>query len=209
MLRRRLIGCVLAAMVALSALATEHTLDNPGSGRNPYYLGYSFHIDEVGDTITVIHLNELTCFSPWTFRNSKEEQFYWRTVRNVRLTLPYAKLIAETLIETYEYIETFPTTQERERYLKDMESAIFEQYKPVLKKFSRTQAKVLIKLIQRETNQTSYEIIRAFLGSFRATFWHGFGRLMGVNLKTQYDPDNDREDAILERIATRIEQGTL
>lgn len=209
MMRRRLFGCALLAMVALSAFATEHTLENPGTGRNPYYRGYSFRIDEEGDTVTVIHLNELTCFTPWHFRNSKEEQFYWRTVRNVRLTLPYAKLIAETLIETYEYIETFPTTEERERYLKDMEGAIFEQYKPVLKKFSRTQAKVLVKLIQRETNQTSYEIIRAFLGSFRATFWQGFGRLMGVNLKTQFDPEHDREDAILERVATRIEQGTL
>ena len=104
-------------------------------------------------------------------------------MRDVKKALPYAKLICETLIETYEYIETFPTQQEREQYLKEMESSVFNQYKPVLKKFSRNQARMLVKLIQRETDQSGYEILKAFLGSFRATFWQGFGRLFGVSLK--------------------------
>ncbi len=69
--------------------------------------------------------NEITVFPPLKFKNKKEQDFYWRTVRDVRKTLPYAKLICETLIETYEYIETFPTQKEREKYLKEMESAIF------------------------------------------------------------------------------------
>lgn len=77
-------------------------------------------------------------------------------------TLPYAKLICETLIETYEYIETFPTQEEREKHLKEMEGAVFEQYKPVLKKFTKSQAKMLIKLIKRETNQSSYNILKLF-----------------------------------------------
>ena len=205
---RHLIPILLAA-AALDAAAVERTLENPGTGRNPFYKGYNYRVEETGDTILVIHLNELTCFPPLKFRNRKEEEFYWRTVRDVRLTLPYAKLIAETLIETYEYIETFPTTKEREQYLKNMEKALFEQYKPVLKRFSRSQAKVLIKLIQRETNQTSYEIVKAFLGSFRATFWQGFGKLFGVSLKSDFRPDQNRDDAIIDRVATNIEQGTL
>jgi hypothetical protein len=127
----------------------------------------------------------------------------------VRLTLPYAKLIAETLIETYEYIETFPTQKEREAYLKKMEKSIFEQYKPVLKKFSKRQAKVLIKLVQRETNQSSYDIVKAFLGTFRATFWQGFGKMFGVSLKGEFRPNKVKEDATIDRIATLIEQGTL
>ncbi len=191
------------------APGSDYTLDNPGSGRNPYYVGYSHYIDEQGDTILMLMLNEITCFPPLKFKNKKEEKFYWRTVRNVRVTLPYAKLIAETLIETYEYIETFSTKKEREAYLKKMEKALFEQYKPVLKRFSRSQAKILIKLVQRETNQTSYEIVKAFLGSFRATFWQGFGKLFGVSLKSDFRPEKDREDAIIDRVATLIEQGSL
>ena len=127
----------------------------------------------------------------------------------MRLTLPYAKLIAETLIETYEYVETFSTDRERRQYLSQMEDALFAQYKPVLRKFSKRQAKVLVKLIQRETNQSSYDIVKAFLGSFRASFWQGFGRLFGVSLKSEFKPQSDRNDAIIDRVATLIEQGAL
>mgnify|MGYP000779004184 CR=1 FL=1 len=112
-------------------------------------------------------------------------------------------------METYEYIETFATQKEREDYLKKMESALFEQYKPILKRFSRRQARVLVKLIQRETHQTSYDIVKAFLGSFRAAFWQGFGKLFGVSLKGEFKPKSDKNDAVLDRIARRVEQGTL
>lgn len=206
---KRLCIFLWIAGVALAAFAKERTLDDPGTGREPYYTGYYFKIDEEGDTVPVFALCGITVFPKLKFKNKKEEQFYWRTVRDVKLTLPYAKLIAETLVETYEYIETFPTKKEREEYLKRMEKSLFEQYKPVLKRFSRRQARVLVKLIQRETNQSSYDIIRAFLGSFRAGFWQGFGKLFGVSLKAGYDPAADREDAIIERIACGVEEGTI
>ena len=205
---KRLCIFLWIAGVALAAFAKERTLDDPGTGREPYYTGYYFKIDEEGDTVPVFALRGITVFPKLKFKNKKEEQFYWRTVRDVKLTLPYAKLIAETLVETYEYIETFPTKKEREEYLKRMEKSLFEQYKPVLKRFSRRQARVLVKLIQRETNQSSYDIIRAFLGSFRAGFWQGFGKLFGVSLKAGYDPAADREDAIIERIACGGEEVT-
>ena len=206
---KRLCIFLWIAGVALAAFAKERTLDDPGTGREPYYTGYYFKIDEEGDTVPVFALRGITVFPKLKFKNKKEEQFYWRTVRDVKLTLPYAKLIAETLVETYEYIETFPTKKEREEYLKRMEKSLLEQYKPVLKRFSRRQARVLVKLIQRETNQSSYDIIRAFLGSFRAGFWQGFGKLFGVSLKAGYDPAADREDAIIERIACGVEEGTI
>lgn len=182
--------------------------ETPSVIRNPYR-GYSYRVDEEGDTVLVIFLSNLTVYPPLKFKNKKEEEFYWRTVRDVKLTLPYAKLIAETLVETYEYIETFGTQKEREDYLKKMEKALFEQYKPVLKRFSKRQAKVLIKLVQRETHQSSYEIVKAFLGSFRATFWQGLGKLFGVSLKSSYNPKKDSNDAMLDRIARCVEQGTL
>ena len=172
--------------------------------------GYYMYRDPIdGDDSFMLVLSEVTVFPPLRFKNKKEEDFYWRTVRDVRKTLPYAKLICETLIETYEYIETFPTQKEREEHLKKMEGAVFEQYKPVLKRFTKSQAKMLIKLINRETNQSSYNILKAFLGSFRAGFWQTFGRFFGVNLKTSYDPEHDDKDAIIERVATLIEQGQL
>lgn len=180
-----------------------------GGGRKKPIRGYNIIEGADGAQELMLYLSEVTVFPPMKFKNKKEEDFYWKTVRDVRKTLPYAKLICETLIETYEYIETYPTQEERERHLKKMEGAVFEQYKPVLKKLSKTQAQMLIKLINRETNQSSYNILKAFLGSFRAGFWQTFGRFFGVNLKTSYNPEKDRKDAIIERVATLVEQGQL
>ena len=204
----------MIAFVALDTYAVtpeqmrEEAESTPTLKRNPYR-GYSWRIDEEGDTVLVVFLRDITVYPPMKFKNKKQEEHYWRTVRDVKLTHPYAKLIAETLVETYEYIETFPTQKEREDYLKSMESALFKQYKPILKRFSRRQAKVLVKLIQRETHQSSYDIVKAFLGSFRASFWQGFGKLFGVSLKSSYRPDKDKNDAELDRIARCVEQGTL
>lgn len=205
----KIIAMFLIAAVVFPAAMAQRSLDNPGTGRNKTFTGYTYRIDEEGDTILVLMLNEITCFPPLKFKNKKEEEFYWRTVRDVRRVLPYAKLISETLIETYEYLETFSTKKEKEDYMKRMEDELFKQYKPIMKKFTRNQAKTLVKLIKRETNQSSYDIVKAFLGGFRATFWQGFGKLFGVSLKGDYNPSKNREDAILDRVATGIEQGWL
>lgn len=177
--------------------------------RAKYYKGYRWKIDDEGDSTIVYYLADLTVYPPLKFKNDKQRKEYDRLTRNVRLLLPYAKLVAETLVETYEYIETLPSKEEREAHLKRMEKEIFNQYKPVFKKFSRNQAKILIKLIQRETNQSSYDIVKAFLGSFRAAFWQGFGKLMGVSLKSNFNPDKDPTDSNIERIATQIEMGLI
>ncbi len=187
----------------------KHTIDNPGTGRQKVFRGKYHTVSEEGDTVLVLIFNDITVFPEFKFKNKKQRDFYWRTVRDVKKTLPYAKLICETLLETYEYIETFPTQAEREKYLKEMESAVFKQYKPVLMRFTKNQARMLVKLIQRETNQSGYDILKAFLGSFRATFWQGFGSLFGVNLKGKYNPEKDSKDAIIERICVAVEQGEI
>ena len=162
-----------------------------------------------GDTVVMLIFNDINVYPPLKFKNKKEENFYWRTVRDVRKALPYAKLIAETLTETYEYLLTFESEEERKHYLKEMEDEVFNQYKPALKRFTKSQAKMLVKLIGRETNQSGYEILKAFLGTTRAVFYHGFGKLFGVNINGKYRPDKDKNDAIIERVATLIEQGQL
>jgi len=204
-LRAAVITFFLCLPWGLNLIAQE-----PGLVVKPTYVqGTYTDLDEAGDTAYHIVLKTITVFPEWKFKNKKEEEFYWRTVRDVKKALPYAKVICRTLTETYEYIETLPDTKAREKHLKDMERAVFDQYKPAMKKFSRKQANLLVKLIMRETNQTGYDILKAFLGSFRAAFWQGFGRLFGVSLKGKYEPDKNREDAIIERVCIGVEQGTL
>lgn len=173
------------------------------------YQGYKHIVDEYGDTCRLTYIREIVVYPPMKFKNKKEEEFYWRTVRDVRKTLPYAKLAFATLCETYEYIQTIPDKKQREKHLKTLEHDIFEQYKPVVKKMTKRQGKVMLKLIFRETDQTGYSIVKAFLGSFRAGFWQTFGRFFGMNLKSGFKPAKNREDAIIDRVATLIEQGAL
>ena len=173
------------------------------------YEVYTHIIDQYGDTCRLTYIREIVVFPPLKFKNKKEEQFYWRTVRDVRKTLPYAKLAFATLCETYEYIQTIPDKKERERHLKTLEKDIFQQYKPVVKKMTKTQGKVMLKLINRETDQTGFNIVKAFLGSFRAGFWQTFGRFFGINMRVGFHPEKNKEDAIIDRVATLIEQGAL
>lgn len=207
---KSIIIILTASLCALSSYAQSDVLNvDINAARQDVYRKKYHTISEDGDTVLMLVMNEITVFPPFKFKNKKEEQFYWRTVRDVKLTLPYAKLICETLKETYEYIETLPNQKEREKHLKQMEKEVFNQYKPTLKRFSKNQAKMLVKLIQRETHQSSYNILKAFLGSFRATFWQGFGKLFGVSLKGEYHPEKDRKDAIIERVCIAVEQGSI
>ena len=153
------------------------------------------------------NLRDVYVFPPVKFRNKREETKYWKLVRDVKKTLPYAKLVYETLIETYEYIETLPTEKEQQEHLKRMEKELFAQYKPELKKMTLSQGKLLIELIDRECNQSSYHLVKAFLGSFRAGFWNLFAGMFGASLKTEYDPKG--KDALTERIVVLVESGAL
>lgn len=174
------------------------------------FAGYYHFIEkETGDTLMMLVFNNITIYPRERFRNKKEEEFYWKTVRDVKRTLPYAKLISATLLETYEYIDTYKSQKEKQAYLQQFEKEIFRQYKPVMKKMTKGQGKMLIKLINRETNQNSYSIVKAFLGTFRAGFWQTFSKFFGASLKAGYHPGKNKQDAMIERICVRIEQGGL
>ena len=173
------------------------------------YKGFYRFVDEYGDSVRMTVFKDIVVYPPLRFKNKKQEEFYWRTVRDVRKTLPYAKLAFSTLCETYEYIQTIPDKKTREKHLKKLESDIFDQYKPVVKNMTKNQGKILLKLINRETDQSSFNIVKAFLGSFRADFWQTFGRFFGMNMKAGFHPEKNEEDAIIERVATLIEQGAL
>ncbi|HBK28781.1 MAG TPA: DUF4294 domain-containing protein [Parabacteroides sp.] len=169
--------------------------------------GYLRAYVDGADTVAVVQLKDLYVFPKPKFRNKKEEAKYWKLVRDVKKTLPFAKMVYATLIETYEYIETLPDEKAKQAHLKRMEKELFAQYKPQLKKMTLSQGKLLIKLIDRECNQSSYNLVKAFLGSFRAGFWNVFAGMFGASLKTEYDPHG--KDALIERIVILVERGEL
>ena len=160
-----------------------------------------------GDTIASLRMPTLYVFKPLIFKNKKQQQAYNRMVRNVKRTLPIAKEVNRAIIETYEYLQTLPDEKAREKHLKLVEKSIKEQYTPVMKKLTFSQGKLLIKLINRETDSSSYELVKAFLGPFKAGFYQAFAALFGASLKKEYHPED--EDALTERIILLVESGQL
>lgn len=168
----------------------------------------SAYIDKrTGDTIPYIYLSPVYCFSHKRFTSDRREKAYWRMVNDVRKTLPIAKQAKRMLIETYEVVKDIPDDKVRDRHMKALEKEVFAQYKPQLKKLNYRQGRLLVRLIDRECHAPSYQLIRSFLGKGAAVFWQGFGRLFGVNLKSEWDPEGKDRD--LENICVQIEQGLL
>ena len=160
-----------------------------------------------GDTIASLRMPTLYVFKPLIFKNKKQQQAYNRMVRNVKRTLPIAKEVNRAIIETYEYLQTLPDEKARQKHLNQVEKGVKEQYTPRLKKLSFSQGKLLIKVINRETNSSSYELVKAFLGPFKAGFYQAFASIFGASLKKEYHPEG--EDAMIEQIVLLVESGQI
>ena len=164
--------------------------------------------NEDGVYLPTLVLRGVIVYPPMYFANAKQRVNYTRLTRDVKRTLPYAKIVAQTMMETYEYIQTLPTEKERIRHLKRMEKEVYKQYYPEMRKLTLNQGKILLKLIMRETGgSTSFDLIESFLGSFTAGFWNMVAGLFGTTLKTTWDPYG--QDATLERICVEVEQGLV
>ena len=160
-----------------------------------------------GDTIASLRMPTLYCFKPLNFKNKKQRQQYTRLVRNVKKTLPIAKEVNRAIIETYEFLQTLPDEKARQKHLNAVEKSVKEQYTPRMKKLTFAQGKLLIKLIDRETNSSSFELVKAFLGPFKAGFYQAFAAIFGASLKKEYHPEG--EDAMVEQIVLLVESGQI
>lgn len=198
-MKKRLIYILFFSFIAVKLFGQEQT-----TTINGYMVPACIY---EGDTIPSLHMPTLYVFKPLIFKNKREQQSYNRLVRNVKRTLPIAKEVNRAIIETYEYLQTLPDEKARQKHLNLVEKSVKEQYTPRLKKLSFSQGKLLIKLINRETDSSSYELVKAFLGSFKAGFYQAFAALFGASLKKEYHPDG--EDALTERIVLLVESGQL
>jgi len=127
----------------------------------------------------------------------------------VKKVYPYAKLAGEKLQEYDSILANVSNASERNRLMRQAEKEIADQYAEELKKLNFTQGLILIRLIDRETGNTSYQVVQELRGKVRAFFYQGFARLWGYNLKTEYDPHNNPEDDEIETIVTLLERGVI
>lgn len=160
-----------------------------------------------GDSIMYMEMSNVYVYPPPSFKNKRQQLRYMRLVRNVKTVLPIAKEVNQIIIETYEYLQTLPDDESRKAHMKKVEKSIFKEYKPRMKKLTYSQGKLLIKLIYRECNSSSYDILRAFLGPVRAGFWQAFSSVFGASLRKEYEPDG--VDRLTERVVLMVEAGQI
>lgn len=160
-----------------------------------------------GDSIQYVEVNDIYVFPKPVFKNAKQRQAYNRLVYNVKKVLPIAKEVNVIIQETYEYLQTLPDKKAKDRHMKYVEKSIKQEYTPRMKKLSYQQGKLLIKLIYRECNSSSYQLIQAFLGPVRAGFYQAFAWAFGASLTKKYDPEG--VDRLTERVVLQVEAGQI
>lgn len=203
-----LLSC-LVSVAQTASTPTAQPADRPTAAADPTFVPMvkvsKALVD--GDSIQYVELNPLYIYPPPSFKNDRQRQAYNRLVANVKKVLPIAKEVNAIIIETYEYLQTLPSKKAREEHLRYVEKSIRREYTPRMKKLSYQQGKLLIKLVYRECNSSSYQLIQAFLGPIRAGFYQAFAALFGASLTKKYDAEG--VDRLTERIVRQVEAGQI
>ena len=160
-----------------------------------------------GDSIQYVELNTLYVYPQPVFADARQRQAYNRLVANIKKVLPIAKEVNAIIIETYEFLQTLPNKKAKDEHMQRVERSIRKEYTPRMKKLTYSQGNLLIKLVYRECNSSSYQLIQAFLGPIRAGFYQAFAALFGASLTKKYDAEG--VDKYTERIVRQVEAGQL
>ncbi len=160
-----------------------------------------------GDSIKYVELSNVYVIPEPEFKTEKQRRDYNRLVYNVKKVLPIAKEVNNIIIETYEYLQTLPDKKSKDEHMKRVEQSIKQQYGPRMKKLSYSQGKLLIKLVYRECNSSSYQLVQAFLGPVKAGFYQAFAWVYGASLTKKYDPNGI--DKLTERVVLQVEAGQI
>ena len=159
------------------------------------------------DSIQYVEVNNVYVYPEPVFKDAKQRMAYNRLVYNVKKVLPIAKEVRKIIIETGEYLETLPNKRAKDAHMKLVEKGIKEEYTQRMKKLTYAQGKLCIKLVYRECNSSSYQLIQAFLGPVRAGFYQAFAWAFGASLTKKYDPNG--VDRLTERVVRQVESGQI
>ena len=157
---------------------------------------------ENGDSIAVVHILPVRKYA-----RKKDMRRYAKLIRAVKKVYPIAQEAKREMALMEEELRRLPSKKDRELYTKGIQKMIIKKYTPVLKRMTVYEGRVRLKLIDRETEYTAFEIVKEFRGGFVAGFWQAMARLFGNNLKLEYDPDGS--DRMLEQIVVYYEAGLL
>jgi len=164
-------------------------------------------VERDGETLPEIAIKEVKIVGTKGVAGKVFIRRYDRMIYNLKKVYPYAVIVREKMDEVNRNLEQIADEKERRKYLRGIEEFVLGEYEDDIRNMTITQGKLLIKLIDRETRNTSYDLIRQYRGGFSASFWQGIARIFGTNLKAEYDPYG--EDAMMEILVMQIESGML
>jgi hypothetical protein len=196
---------ILFLSVCFLSLKAQDLTPASDSTRGRYFVLKTATYD--GQTYPQVEMHEIRVYAHPTRKNRFDYHKYLRLVYNVKKAYPYALIVRSEMTRVNDLLGDLPNDRERKEFLRKYEKDIFKKYEGDLSKFSLNQARILIKLIDRETQSTSYGLISEYRGDFSAKFWQGIAKIFGTNLKSKYDPEG--EDYLIEQIICEIEAGRL
>ena len=158
-----------------------------------------------GDTVPSVRLPEIWVYAEYTYKNKRQYEAWTRTKYNVKKVYPYAILASAKLKEYNRILEKMPDEKTRNAYMKIVEKDLKAEFEEPLKNLTINQGRILLKLIDRETGNTSYALVKDLRGGFQAFMWQSVARIFGSNMKSEYDPTG--EDIMIERAIKLIEAG--
>lgn len=197
-------NAILKTLLLLLVLLLSLPIMAQDDKEKAYIVGVTTH---KGETLPHIKLPTVHIFTPLTFKSKRERKRYDRLVYDVKKTLPLATEIRRIIIETYETLQLLPDEKAQKRHLDRLEKELKDTYTPKMKKLSLRQGKLLIKLVDRQCDQNAYQLIKLFMGSFKAAFYQSFASLFGASLKKSYDPMG--EDSLTEIVVIQVLSGEI
>lgn len=211
-MKRGIVILLALCLLSAEALAQRPRNSQKTDGKNYYYPYSRFRggfvagtdVDPMtGDTTYTIQLSNIIAYR--SIGSIKREK---RLIRRVKKVYPYAVEAGRLLKELNDTLAVTTSEKERDRITKALEDQLVETYTPVLENMTFSEGKILIRLIERETGYTAFELVQEFRGKFSAKFWNMIARIFSANLKQSYNPTQG-EDKLIEQIIILIEAGLL
>ena len=203
----KLLSAILISFICVSVASAQ---SDSLKQSNDTTQGRSFLLQKVnrnGVTMPEVEIKEVTVYAHPRFPRKSDFRKYERLISNLKKVYPYAIIVRKRLSRVDTDMQSIDNEEGRKEYLKKVEKDVFAEYEGAVREMTITQGRLLIKLIDRETQNTSYTLIKDYRGKVAAAFWQGIARIFGTNLKEEYDPYG--EDALIESIILEIDSGNL
>jgi len=160
-----------------------------------------------GETIASVEVQEVVVYPELKFDSRRKYRRYQKLIRDLKKVYPYAQKAKYKLLKMDNEFRQLESEKARKQYIKNVEKELKEEFKGDIKKMTITQGRLLLKLIDRETGNTSYALLDELKGGFTAAFWQTVARIFGHNLKAEYEPHG--RDYLIERIVVLIEHNQI